>query len=202
MFNHTLNDANNQYFDIVVWKDENGKPGEEIYRLQNQRPQWQDQRYQFTYYKFDETVTTANAFYLGIEQRSDALINIGFDTSIDNIQYNFINTNGSWQQSSKHGSLMIRPVVGDSYYIGVEENGPSTGSGTFMVYPNPVSNLLHIESDIKGGQVSIYDLMGKKVFTGEYQTVIPVDQFTDGMYLLSITTDEGQVINQKFIIRK
>ena len=202
LFNHTLNDANNQYFDIVVWKDENGKPGEEIYRLQNQRPQWQDQRYQFTYYKFDETVTTANAFYLGIEQRSDALINIGFDTSIDNIQYNFINTNGSWQQSSKHGSLMIRPVVGDSYYIGVEENGPSTGSGTFMVYPNPVSNLLHIESDIKGGQVSIYDLMGKKVFTGEYQTVIPVDQFTDGMYLLSITTDEGQVINQKFIIRK
>ena len=202
LFNHTLNDANNQYFDIVVWKDENGKPGEEIYRLQNQRPQWQDQRYQFTYYKFDETVTTANAFYLGIEQRSDALINIGFDTSIDNIQYNFINTNGSWQQSSKHGSLMIRPVVGDSYYIGVEENGPSTGSGTFMVYPNPVSNLLHIESDIKGGQVNIYDLMGKKVFTGKYQTVIPVDQFTDGMYLLSITTDEGQVINQKFIIRK
>jgi hypothetical protein len=71
-----------------------------------------------------------------------------------------------------------------------------------MVYPNPVSNLLHIESDIKGGQVSIYDLMGKKVFAGKYQTVIPVDQFTDGMYLLSITTDEGQVINQKFIIRK
>ena len=97
---------------------------------------------------------------------------------------------------------MIRPVVGNSYYIGIEENGPSTGSGTFMVYPNPVSNLLHIESDIKGGQVSIYDLMGKKVFGGKYQTVIPVDQFTDGMYLLSITTDEGLVINQKFIIRK
>ena len=202
LFNHTLNDANNKYFDIVVWKDANGKPGDEVYRLENQHPQWQDQIYRFSYYKFDKTVALAGTFYIGIEQRSDDLINIGFDTSIDNIEYNFVNTNGSWQQSSKHGSLMMRPVVGASYFIGVEENGPSTGSGTLMVYPNPVSNVLHIDSDIQSGQVSIYDLTGRKVYTSEYQTSIPVDHLTDGMYFLSVTTDEGQVINQKFIIRK
>ena len=202
LFNHTLNDANNKYFDIVVWKDANGKPGEELYRLENQRPQWQDQIYRFSYYKFDKNVALAGAFYIGIEQRSDDLINIGFDTSIDNIDFNFVNTNGSWQQSSKHGSLMIRPVVGASYFIGVEENGPSTGSGTFVVYPNPVSNILHIQSDIEGGQLSIYDLMGRMVYQSEYQAEIPVSQLTDGLYFLSITTSEGQVINQKFIIRK
>ena len=202
LFNHTLNDANNKYFDIVVWKDANGKPGEELYRLENQRPQWQDQIYRFSYYKFEKTVALAGTFYIGIEQRSDDLINIGFDTSIDNIDYNFINTNGSWQQSSKHGSLMIRPVVGASYFIGVEENGPSTDSGTFVVYPNPVSNILHIEGDIDGGQLSIYDLMGRMVYQSEYQTEIPVSQLNDGLYFLNITTNEGQVINQKFIIRK
>ncbi len=202
LFNHTLNDANNKYFDIVIWKDANGKPGEELYRLENQRPQWQDQIYRFSYYKFDKTVALAGAFYIGIEQRSDDLINIGFDTSIDNIDYNFVNTNGSWQQSSKHGSLMIRPVVGASYFIGVEENGPSTGSGAFVVYPNPVSNILHIESDIDGGQLSIYDLMGRMVYQSEYQTEVPVSQLNDGLYSLSIITSEGQVINQKFIIHK
>jgi hypothetical protein len=202
LFNHTLNDANNKYFDIVIWKDANGKPGEEIYRLENQRPQWQDQIYRFSYYKFDKTVALAGIFYIGIEQRSDDLINIGFDTSIDNIDYNFVNTNGSWQQSSKHGSLMIRPVVGASYFIGVKENGPSIGSGAFVVYPNPVSNILHIEGDIDGGQVSIYDLMGRMVYQSEYQTEIPVSQLNDGLYFLNITTSEGQVINQKFIIRK
>jgi hypothetical protein len=202
LFNHTLNDANNKYFDIVIWKDANGKPGEELYRLENQRPQWQDQIYRFSYYKFDKTVALAGAFYIGIEQRSDDLINIGFDTSIDNIDYNFVNTNGSWQQSSKHGSLMIRPVVGASYFIGVEENGHSTGSGAFVVYPNPVSNILHIESDIDGGQLSIYDLMGRMVYQSEYQTEVPVSQLNDGLYSLSIITSEGQVINQKFIIRK
>jgi len=202
LFNHTLNDANNKYFDIVIWKDANGKPGEELYRLENQRPQWQDQIYRFSYYKFDKTVALAGAFYIGIEQRSDDLINIGFDTSIDNIDYNFVNTNGSWQQSSKHGSLMIRPVVGASYFIGVEENGPSTGSGAFVVYPNPVSNILHIESDIDAGQLSIYDLMGRMVYQSEYQTEVPVSQLNDGLYSLSIITSEGQVINQKFIICK
>ena len=199
LFNHTYNDANNKYFDIVVWKDENGKPGEEVYRLDGQRPQWQDQIYRFSYYKFNKTVALAGPFYIGIEQQSDDLINIGFDSSIDNIEYNFINTNGSWQQSSKHGSLMIRPVVGASYFIGLEENGPSTN---FRIYPNPVSNMLYLEGEVTSGQVSIFDLTGRKVYAGEYQTVIPVDHLTNGMYFLSVTTSEGQVINQKFIIRK
>ena len=198
LFNHTLNDANNQYFDIVVWKDENGKPGEEIYRLNSQRPQWQEQPYRFTYYKFDQTVTAASAFYIGIEQRSDALINIGFDTSIDNIQYNFVNTNGSWQQSSKHGSLMIRPVVGPSYYIGVQENEEKD----LRLYPNPVSQVLHLEGDFENGQVSLYDIVGHKVYQGEYQHEISVSELNDGLYFIQIITAEGQVINQKFIISK
>ena len=198
LFNHTLNDANNQYFDIVVWKDENGKPGDEIYRLQNQRPQWQEQPYRFTYYKFDQIATTANAFYIGIEQRSDALINIGFDSSIDNIQYNFINTNGSWQQSSKHGSLMIRPVVGASYYIGVQENAESR----LHIYPNPVRSMLHIEGNIEIGQVNIYDLTGRRVYQDVEQTEIPVHHLNDGLYFLNIITKEGQIINKKFILKK
>ena len=199
LFNHTLNDANNKYFDIVIWKDENGKPGEEVYRLTGQRPQWQEQIYRFSYYKFDQTVAFAGAFYIGIEQRSDDLINIGFDASTDNNQYNFINTNGSWQLSNIHGSLMIRPVVGTSYYIGVQENKDAEA---LQLYPNPVGNTLHIEGSIHSGQVSIYDLTGHKVYQGDYQNQISVSNLNDGLYFLSITTNEGQVINQKFIIRK
>lgn len=199
LFNHTLNDANNKYFDIVVWKDENGKPGEEVYRLQGQRPQWEEQPFRFSFYKFDQTVTTANTFYIGIEQSSNGLINIGLDASTDNRQYNFVSTNGSWQQSSKCGSLMIRPVVGSSYYIGIQENSDSVA---LRLYPNPANSALHLEGNFESGSVCIYDLTGRKVYTGEYQPTIPVEQLNDGMYLLSVTTGEGQVINQKFIIRK
>ena len=199
LFNHTLNDANNKYFDIVVWKDENGKPGEEIYRFVNQRPQWEEQPYRFTYYKFDQTVTTAGTFYIGIEQRNNALINIGLDASIDNSQYNFVNTNGSWQPSSMKGSLMIRPVVGANYYIGLSEQG---SAASLRLYPNPASNTLHLESDIEHGQMSIYDLTGRKVYQSDYQTQISVADLNNGLYFLHVITDDGQVINQKFIIEK
>ena len=199
LFNHTLNDANDKYFDIVVWKDENGKPGGELYRLENCHPIWQDQPYRFTYYPFGKTVTTANTFYIGIEQKSASLINIGRDTSTDNMQYNFVNTNGSWQQSNMPGSLTIRPVVGASYYINVGEN---TTTPALSLYPNPVGNILNIESSINSGQVNIYDLMGKRVLQSEWLTEIPVGHLNDGLYFLNVITEEGQVINQKFIIHK
>ena len=202
LFNHTLNDANNKYFDIVVWKEENGKPGAEIYRLSSQRPQWQVQPYRFTYYKFDQVVTFASAFYIGIEQSHNSLINIGLDASIDNSQYNFVNVNGSWQPSSMRGSLMIRPVVGSDYYIGLEENGTSTGSGAFAVYPNPVRQTLHVESDFEDGQMCIYDITGRKVYQGEYQNELSVTNLNSGLYFLQVTTTEGQVFTQKFIIEK
>ena len=198
LFNHTLNDANDKYFDIVVWKDENGKPGDTLFTMKSQRPKWQEQPYRFSYYKFDRVVTAASTFYIGIEQSNGSLINIGRDTSIDNSAYNFVNTNGSWQQSNMPGTLMIRPVVGAPYYIGVQEDEENV----LRLYPNPASNALHLDGNIESGQVCIYDLTGRKVHAGEYQTIIPVEHLTDGMYFLSITTDEGQVINQKFIIRK
>ena len=126
------------------------------------------------------------------------------DASIDNKQYNFVNTNGSWQPSSMNGSLMIRPVVGASYYIGVEENPstPSTGSGALVVYPNPASDLLHLEGDFEGGQVSLYDITGRKVYHDTYRHEIAVGNLNNGLYFIQVVTAEGQVINQKFIISK
>ena len=202
LFNHTLNDANNRYFNIVVWKDENGKPGDTLFTMKNQIPQWQEQPYRFTYYKFNRPVVTASAYYIGIEQTTNYLINIGLDASIDNQQYNFVNTNGSWQPSSMSGSLMIRPVVGASYYIGVEENGSASDSETLTVYPNPASDMLHLEGDFENGQVSLFDLTGRKVYQGMYQHNIAVDNLNNGMYFIQVVTAEGQVINQKFIISK
>ena len=199
LFNRTFNDANNKYFDIAVWKDENGKPGEMVYCLQNQRPQWTDKPYEFHYYRFDRTVALAGTFYIGIVQQTSGHINIGFDASNDNSQYNFINVNGTWQQSNQRGSLMIRPVVGPSYYIDVQEN---TETSLVHIYPNPASQVIRLEGQFENAQVAIHDLTGRKVLQTEYQSEIVVNQLIDGLYFLNITTADGQVITQKFIIRK
>jgi len=202
LFNRTLNDANNKYFDIVLWKEENGRPGQEIYRLENQRPQWEEQIYRFHYYPFDKTVTLAGSFFIGIVQQASSLINIGFDGSNDNSMNAFYNTNGSWQPTEMHGTLMIRPVVGKSYYIGVEEF--ENHSETVRIYPNPASNVLNINIPENTEIVTtcIFDLTGRKVYQNAFKETIPVDNFTDGLYFISLTTAQGQVITQKIVIRK
>ncbi len=202
LFNHTLNNANDKYFDIVVWKEENGRPGQEIYRMENQRPQWEEQIYCFHYYKFDKTVTHTGNFFIGIVQQNSNLINIGFDASNDNSQNTFYNTNGSWQPTEMHGTLMIRPVVGDSYYIGVDENDFSTEA--VELFPNPASNILNIKPSegIEIIQTSLFDLTGRCVWRDAFTQEIPVGNLNDGLYLISLTTAQGQIITQKIVIRK
>ena len=200
LFNHTLNDANDKYFDIVIWKEQNGHPGEEVYRMKNQRPRWEEQPYKFSYYEFDKKTDMAGIFYMGLVQQSSGIINIGFDSSNDNSQYTFYNVTGSWMGSQYPGSIMLRPVVGESYYIGVKENEDNAVS----LYPNPASSILNIKgieaSEISN--ISLYDIMGRKLFQDAMTNQIAIGDFGNGLYFIQITTLEGQNFTQKFIIRK
>ena len=101
LFNRTHKDANYDFFDIVVWNNNNGKPGNEIYRLKNQRPEWDEEDiYKFAYYPFDKILKVNGTIYVGIMQHDKETINIGFDTSNDNSQYNFYDVGYGWENSS------------------------------------------------------------------------------------------------------
>ena len=197
LFNHTLNDANDKYFDFVVWKDNNGRPGEEYYRLANRKPKWEDKLYKFAYYEFDKLVKLSGVFYIGIVQQSNGLINVGFDTSNDNSSRNFYNVTGSWQQSTKPGSIMIRPVLGDNYFIGLEEVATSRVS----VYPTPASSTLHIEGIEQGTAIEIYDLTGRKVLASPFTPALSVEALPAGLYLLHILTADGRAVSQKITVQ-
>ena len=198
LFNHTLKDANNKYFDIVVWKDNNGKPGDEVYRLSNRKPKWEDQLYKFAYYQFDQRIRLNGIFYVGIVQQSSGVINIGFDASNDNSQYNFFNVTGSWQPSAKPGSIMIRPVVGAGYYIGLNEEQTTDH---VSVFPNPATTAIHIEGIADGSTIALYDLTGRKVLQGAYSNEVSVGHLPSGLYLMNIVTTEGTIISKKIMIK-
>lgn len=199
LFNHTLNDANYNYFDIVVWKDNDGKPGDEVYRLSNLKPRWEDHIYQFSYYKFDRLVKLNGTFYIGIVQQSSGLINIGFDSSRDNSQYNFYNDDGSWHQSLMAGSIMLRPVVGGDYYIVVDE---IAATSQVRVYPNPASSTIHIDGLDNGASINLYDITGRMVMHSTFTGELSVSQLTSGLYLLNITTTDGIVISKKIMVNQ
>ena len=86
---------------------------------------------------------------------------------------------------------------------GVEEDGPSTGSGTFVVYPNPTNNILFVETrliaSLPDQTYRIINLMGQTLLTGNISAKtqqIDIAKLPAGMYFISVG---GQTV--KFVVK-
>ena len=204
LFNRTYNDANYNFFDIIVWRDNNGKPGNVIYTLANQRPIWDDELInKFSYYTFDDVVKVNTTFYVGIRQQYSKSINIGFDSSLDNREYCLYNSGDGWKSTSFRGSFMIRPVMGsEPYYVGVEENQDLTHG--LKIYPNPSKDIIHIDGadDSRANEVYIFDLTGRVVNHYPYCNELNVSDLQNGVYMMRIINDDGSFETVKLLISK
>lgn len=203
LFNRTFNDANYDFFDIVVWNDNNGKPGNEFYRLKNQRPVWDDEEiYKFAYYPFDKILKVNGTIYVGIMQHSQESINIGFDTSIDNSKYNFYDVGNGWENSSMQGSLMIRPAFGGDFSIDNDET--SVKKTRLGLYPNPSKDVLVIGELLPETceEVIIFDMTGRTMKRFSNDVKLDVSDLTDGLYMIKVVTEDGKIYTEKFLISK
>jgi hypothetical protein len=200
LFNRTHKDANYDFFDIVVWNNNNGKPGNEIYRLKNQRPEWDEEDiYKFAYYPFDKILKVNGTIYVGIMQHDKETINIGFDTSNDNSQYNFYDVGYGWENSSMKGSLMIRPVLGGDYDL--PEDTPQ--NSRLRLFPNPSRDVINI-GDLDAEtckEIMIFDMTGRlmKHFTNELS--LDVNDLPTGLYMMRVVSD-SKVYTEKFMISR
>ena len=84
---------------------------------------------------------------------------------------------------------------------GIEEDGPSTGSGTLVVYPNPTDGVLNVGLSHCGSrpEYRISNLMGQTLMTGniiaETQR-IDVSNLPQGMYFITIGDQ-----TRKFVVK-
>ncbi|MDP4227902.1 MAG: glycosyl hydrolase, partial [Bacteroidota bacterium] len=74
-------------------------------------------------------------------------------------------------------------------------SSPSTGIETIaenekdlIVYPNPAIDYIHIQgiNDAKANDVSIYNIMGEKIISGDSDKPLNVSHIFDGMYILKV----------------
>ncbi len=87
-------------------------------------------------------------------------------------------------------------VVGDicfELHNGINEDGPSTGSGTFTVYPNPANNILFVETrliaSLPDQTYRITNLMGQTLLQGRISAEtqqIDISNLPAGMYFISV----------------
>jgi hypothetical protein len=205
-FNRTLSNANQQFFYLRVWNDNNGKPGDiEADTLMFVR--FADSLNKFVTYHFAPGVKVSGTFYVGMEQTTDDNLNIGFDkynNSQDNI---FYNSTAQWYTSAYSGSLMIRPVVGKPIPLGIAVN--DTPFRKVNVYPNPVSGsefrISIQDATLKQGdfRAVISDISGRILMKADAAGPISTGSLSQGMYLLIVTDNGGAVIGRcTFIVNR
>ena len=86
---------------------------------------------------------------------------------------------------------------------GVEEDGPSTGSGTVTVYPNPTDGVLFVQmlraTSLHNKTYRITNLMGQTLLSGQITVdtqQIDVSNLPDGMYFITFAGE-----TRKFVVR-
>ena len=131
---------------------------------------------------FDDNDTNANTYYYQV-------------TAINTI------AGGECESAPAMAADGIHDYV-TAHTDGVEENGPSTGSVTLTVYPNPTNGILFVETRFIASQSSAYcitNTMGQTLMTGQITCEtqqIDVSNLPQGMYFIAI---DG--ITQKFVVK-
>lgn len=152
-----------------------------------------------------------DTIYVGIEQRFEDLLNIGFDRNHNASGKLFYNTGGQWLGSIYDGALMLRPVVGSALpdgnlNVGIEEPATDSPAQTLTLYPNPADDQLQLRfnnptTDNYNCMAQVYDFSGRLVIAETLaNNSIGVAHLPSGIYLVRLVTLNGeQIAVAKFV---
>jgi len=209
-FNHTVNNVNQQYFNLKVWQDNNGIPGEELYSQPSQYVEYSKLNSMATY-MLDEPFEVNGTIYVGWERvAGNKILNIGLDMNNNQQDMIFYN-DGEWASSLSQGSLMIRPVLGADFDpFGISD--PAVEANGFGIYPNPSNgNEIHIQlpeyynttekkSDLS---IRIYNILGQSVMESAYQEKLNVSALDRGVYFMQLMDNKRSMqMTNKLIISR
>jgi alpha-tubulin suppressor-like RCC1 family protein len=93
----------------------------------------------------------------------------------------------------------INPNGEELKYVASKVNSPSILSD-FKVFPNPVRDVLNIETDLDIQSVEIYNIQGQKVLSSN-QKQINVSDLAAGIYMVQIQDIENNIATKKVVIK-
>lgn len=78
----------------------------------------------------------------------------------------------------------------------LNSTGPETKAAKVMLYPNPASEYLHVESTIQGSEVRVYNEIGQVVYKKNETALkydIDVREWSAGVYVVEVKSNAGMV---------
>ena len=196
-FPQMLDSVSHIPFNLTIWEKINGLPGN-ILHTQTVLPVHTENMAYHTYY-IDQPFKIVGTFYVGWNQITDDLLNIGLDKNNEANNYMLYDAGAGWTMSSYPGSWMIRPILSMNEIV----SSVLDINVGFQVYPNPVLSELSIVTSSLNSVVSIYSLQGvllKRINVNSGVAKIDVNDLSSGVYFVEILSNEGKEC-QKIIIR-
>lgn len=206
-FNQSEKDVSTQRFNIKVWKAisplfEPALTDNVLYNQEVLKPVYTSIINGFTSYRFVEPIPVTDSFYVGWDQTSSYVLNVGLDKN-----YHFgVNPNmyykmdGRWYPTEIPGALMIRPIM--SKFIGnatgLSEPTHFQERLSFDIYPNPASGYVKATlPQIQNYTIKLVDIMGKELNVLKLDgDEIQLPYVAEGIYLLQF---ENAKSNEKFV---
>ncbi len=189
-FNDSYLNSNARAFDLMIWDDSNGLPGNVIYSFPDVVVQPGDDINGFHTYILPDGVPVNGVFYAGWKQRTETFLNAGFDVNTQHQGRQFYWLNGIWYLSQKEGSLMIRPIVGKPIKTTSSDDDIPAYKENNRMWPNPAREFINLECEglVPGPStfVSISDLQGRELMRTEYSERIDISSLKPGIYTIVV----------------
>ena len=144
---------------------------------------------------------------IGIETFTSSTVADDFATALTSDAQGNYYVGGMFSNQITVGTSVLQKVGGERDFflakfgtancdLGIEENDIQT----IKVYPNPVQNLLYIDSQ-EMQQYQIYSILGSKISEGTLAVGSGIDcsGLTNGVYFISLTNGLGQSSTLKFV---
>lgn len=204
-FNDSYLNANQRAFDLMIWANNKGVPGNVLYTKEDVLASPGDGINGFYTYVINDPFEINGEFFVGWRQRSETFLNAGFDLNTPHNGRQLYYLSGEWNVSQMAGSIMIRPVFGkrikSTNITSVRQN-----ENSLKLWPNPASEYISIQSDevsdITGAEVIITDISGRTLIRCRYQERIGVGGLPAGIYFVTVNAGDRQPVTKRLIISR
>lgn len=199
--------AANKYFSIVLYKGLGAtSSGDTVLHSEDLfQVKYHPDINGFTTYKFANPVyLNAGEYYIGITQPanfgSDSIY-YGLDVNTSaNINYFAYNVDGTWYNSLVNGTVMVRPIVGQSFVPTGINHTEKLEKKMFSTYPNPAVDVLHFQTSDYIVACKLYTMDGKLIkSTSVMENSMLIRDLPEGTYIAIAKTKNNTFLHSKFI---
>ncbi len=204
----------NSTFRIYVWADGGNQPGSVLLKDSAVKPVYLNFGYNKIprYFLTSPMILNPGSYYIGMQQVSNQPLYVGFDRNINHMTKLYYDVGFGWTQSAIPGSLMIHPVMGEAAraLVGIHEPTiPKQKDAIIKVYPNPANDKLFISASSLNGRddykIELHSIVGDKLFEVRVEnttTEINLNEFSSGIYFVTLKQNNNVISTQKFIISR